>query len=147
MFSPYPGRTCTVVNDRIFPVCGRIRSFTESVTVNNHNMVVNEVDNPSEQQQRIKKKRSIQAKQKKNRKRNNQSRSIRFRYYLTRPFYYKFKSRTIRRILRQYGIQFRHIKKRYDRVIIGVKSDQARRDYEETLPYDCFSKKNYEMFR
>ena len=124
-------------------------------SVDNHIVVVNEVDNPPEQQQqqqqqqqqRIKKRRPIQGKQKKNRKRNNQLRSIRFRYYLTRPYYYKFKSRTLRTILRQHGIQFRHIKKRHGRVVIGAKTDQARRDYEETLPYDCFSKKNYEMFR
>jgi hypothetical protein len=118
-------------------------------SVVNHIEVFNEADNPPEeqQQQRIKKRRSIQAKQKKNQKRNNQLRSTRFRYCLTRPFYYKFKSRTLRRILRHHGVQFRHIKKVQDRVVIGVKTDQARRDYEGTLPYNCFNKKNYEVFR
>jgi hypothetical protein len=116
-------------------------------SVNNHIVVVNEVDNPPEeqqQQQRIKKRRSSQAKQKKNRKRNNQLRSTRYRYCLTRPFYYKFKSRTLRKLLRQHGVEFRHIKKVQDRVVIGVKTDEARRDYERTLPSNCFNKNNYE---
>jgi len=32
ILSEYPGETSTVVNDRIFLVYGRIRSFTESLT-------------------------------------------------------------------------------------------------------------------
>jgi hypothetical protein len=117
--------------------------------VNNDDGVVNEVDNPPEQpRQRVRKRRSIQARQKKNQRRNTQLRLNRFKYYLTRPYYHKLESRIIRKILRRrYGIQFRHIKKVQDRVIIGVKTDQHRRDYERTLPYNCFSKKNYEMFR
>jgi len=116
--------------------------------VNNHSVIVDGMNNPIEHhQQRIKKKRSLQAKQKKNRKRNNQFRLIRYKYYLTRSYYYRFKSRTVKKVLRYYGVQYRHIKFRDDRVVIGVKTDAARHDYEETLPYNCFNRRNYWRFR
>jgi hypothetical protein len=119
--------------------------------VDDHIVIVNEVDNPpgeqQQQQRRIKKTRSKEAKQRKNRKRNNQLRSTRFRFCLTRPYYYKFTSKQLRKILRQQGVQFRHIKKKYDQVLIGVKTDEARRDDEATLPHNCFNKKNYEAQR
>ena len=118
-------------------------------SVDSHIVVVNEVEHPPEQQQqqqRNRKRRSIQGKQRKNKKRNTKLRLTRFKYYFTRSYYYKFKSKMIRKLLRRQGVQFRHIKKGDDQVVIGVKSDEARRDYEETLPYDCFNKKNYEMF-
>ncbi|CAF4229901.1 unnamed protein product, partial [Rotaria sordida] len=73
-------------------------------SVNNHSVVVDGMNNPTEHhQQRIKKKRSLQAKQKKNRKRNNQLRLLRYKYYLTRSYYYRFKSRTVKEVLRYYG--------------------------------------------
>lgn len=116
-------------------------------SVGHHIVVANEVDNPpDQQQQRHRKRRSDQARKKKNQKRNNQLRFTRYKYYLTRPYYYKFKSRIIRKVLRHHGVQFRHIKKVQDRVVIGAKTDQARRDYERTLPYNCFNKNNYERF-
>ncbi|CAF4821270.1 unnamed protein product [Rotaria sp. Silwood1] len=105
---------------------------TTDVIVNDHNdaeaMSVNEEINPPEhQQQRVKKKRSLEAKQKKNRNRNVQLRSTRFKNYFTRPYYYKFKSKTIKKVLHHYGVQFRHTKFSYDQVVIGVKTDKARR--------------------
>jgi hypothetical protein len=115
-------------------------------SVGHHIVVANEVDNPPKQQQRHRKRRSDQARKKKNQKRNNQLRFTRYKYYLTRPYYYKFKSRIIRKVLRHHGVQFRHIKKVQDLVVIGAKTDQARRDYERTLPYNCFNKNNYERF-
>ncbi|CAF4998335.1 unnamed protein product, partial [Rotaria sp. Silwood1] len=104
---------------------------TTDVIVNDHNdaeaMSVNEEINPPEhQQQRVKKKRSLEAKQKKNRNRNVQLRSTRFKNYFTRPYYYKFKSKTIKKVLHHYGVQFRHTKFSYDQVVIGVKTDKAR---------------------
>lgn len=121
---------------------------TDEVTcVNSHIVDVDEMFNLAEQQQpRCKKHRSITAKRKRNRKRNMHIRLTRYKHSFTRPCYYKFKSKNIRNILRHYGIQFRHIKFLYDRVIIGVKNDKARRDYEEALPYNCFNKNNYQVF-
>ncbi|CAF2927168.1 unnamed protein product [Rotaria sp. Silwood2] len=120
----------------------------EVKSVNSHTVVVNEVGNPPEhQQQRDRKTRSFEAKHKKNRKRNLQLRLTRFKYYFTRPYYYKFKSKIIRKVLRHYGVQFRHIKFSYDQVVVGVKNYKARREYEEIVPYSCFNKKNYEVFR
>ncbi|CAF3863341.1 unnamed protein product [Rotaria sordida] len=117
-------------------------------SVNNHSVVVDGMNNPNEHhQQRIKKKRSLQAKQKKNRKRNNKLRSLRYKYYLTRSYYYRFKPRIVKKVLRYYGVQYRHIKFQDDRVVIGVKTDKARRDYEEILPYNCFNTRNYWRFR
>ncbi|CAF1217693.1 unnamed protein product, partial [Rotaria sordida] len=93
-------------------------------SVNNHSVVVDGMNNPTEHHhQRIKKKRSLQAKQKKNRKRNNQLRLLRYKYYLTRSYYYRFKSRTVKKVLRYYGVQYRHIKFQDDRVVIGVKRE------------------------
>jgi hypothetical protein len=117
-------------------------------SVNNHSVVVDGMNNPTEHhQQRIKKQRSLQGKQKKNRKRNNKLRLIRYKYYLTRSYYYRFKPRTAKKVLRYYGVHYRHIKFEDDRVVIGVKSAAARRDYEETLPYNCFNGRNYWRFR
>ena len=76
-----------------------------------------------------------------------QLRLIRFKYYFKRPYYYRFKSKIIRKVLRHYRVQFRHIKFSDDQVVIGVKNKKARREYKETLPYNCFDKKNYELFR
>ncbi|CAF1246123.1 unnamed protein product [Rotaria sordida] len=78
-------------------------------SVNNHSVIVDGMNNPNEHhQQRIKKKRSLQAKQKKNRKRNNKLRSLRYKYYLTRSYYYRFKPRIVKKVLRYYGVQYRH---------------------------------------
>jgi hypothetical protein len=44
-------------------------------------------------------------------------------------------------------VQHRHMKFEHDLVVIGVKSDKARRNYEKTLPQYCFDKKNYHLFR
>jgi hypothetical protein len=44
-------------------------------------------------------------------------------------------------------VQHRHMKFEHDLVVIGVKSDKARRNYEKTLPYDCFNTRNYWRFR
>ena len=121
----------------------------EMISVNNHVVVVNEVVNPPghQQQQSETKRRSSEAKRKKNRKRNMQLRLIRFKYFFKRPYYYRLKSKIIRKILRHYRVQFRHIKFSYDQVMIGVKNGRTRREYEETVPYDRFGKKNYELFR
>ncbi|CAF1435460.1 unnamed protein product [Rotaria sordida] len=120
----------------------------EVESVDNHIVVVNEeVNTPEHQQQRVRKKRSFETKQKKNRKRNMQLRVTRFTYYFTRPYYSKFKSKIIKKDLHHYGVQFRHIKFSYDQVVIGVKTNAARRDYEETLPYNCFNRRNYWRFR
>jgi hypothetical protein len=118
-------------------------------SVNNHSVVVDGLNNPTEQhQQRPNRKgRSTQGKKKKNRKRNTKLRLLRYQYVLTRPYYYRFKSRNIRKILRHYGVQHRHMKFDHDLVVIGVKSDKARRNYEKTLPYDCFNTRNYWRFR
>ena len=99
----------------------------EMISVNNHIVVVNEVVNPPEhqQQQSEKKRRSFEAKRKKNRKRNMQLRLTRFKYYFNRPYSYRFKAKIIRKILRHYRVQFRHIKFSYDQVVIGVKNDKA----------------------
>jgi len=116
--------------------------------VNNHSVVVDEMNNQIEHhQQRIKKKRSLQGKQKKNRKRNNKLRLIRYKYSLTRSYYYRFNSKTVKKVLRYYGVEYRHTKFQDDRVVIGAKTKAARRDYEETLPYNCFNGSNYWRFR
>ena len=117
------------------------------MSVNSHIVAVNDVVNPPEQQHSEKKRRSFEAKQKKNRKRNMQLRLTRFKYYFNRPYYYRFKSKIIRKILRYYRVQFRHIKFSNNQVVLGVKNEKARREYEEALPYDCFGKRNYELFR
>ncbi|CAF4720408.1 unnamed protein product, partial [Rotaria sp. Silwood2] len=117
-------------------------------SVNNHYVVVDGMNNPTEhQQQRIKKKRSLQAKQKKNRKRNNKLRLHRYKYYLTRSYYHRFKSRSLKKVLRYYDVQYRHIKFQDDKVVIGVKTKAAQRDYEEALPHNCFNRRNYYRFR
>ena len=76
-----------------------------------------------------------------------QLRLIRFKYYFKRAYYYRFKLKITRKVLRHYRVQFRRIKFSDDQVVIGVKNKKARREYEETLSYNCFDKKFYELFR
>jgi hypothetical protein len=91
--------------------------------------------------------RSRAAKIRHNRNHARQQKKHRFDYPIRREYYYRFKPRTAKRVLRYYGVHYRHIKFQDDRVVIGVKTDAARRDYEETLPYNCFDRRNYWRFR
>ncbi|CAF1337864.1 unnamed protein product [Adineta steineri] len=81
-------------------------------------------------QQPRKKTLSAEAKKKKNKKKKRSS-----------------SLKLIRKIIRYYGVSFRHVKFQGDEVVIGVKSDKNRRQYEDILPSYCFDKKNYWRFK
>ncbi|CAF4180468.1 unnamed protein product, partial [Rotaria sordida] len=64
------------------------------------------------------------------RKRNNKLRSLRYKYYLTRSYYYRFKPRIVKKVLRYYGVQYRHVKFQDDQVIIVVSAQGIIGDLE-----------------
>ncbi|CAF1550873.1 unnamed protein product [Adineta ricciae] len=107
------------------------------------------VPDPTEQEpsQRRKKIRSIEAQKKHNKKRNDHLRLFRYRHVLKRSYYYRFRLKLNRKILRHYGVLFRHVKFHGDQAIIGVKCDQDRRRCEDALPSYCFDRKNYWRFK
>ncbi|CAF1550959.1 unnamed protein product [Adineta ricciae] len=111
--------------------------------------IVQLVPDPTDQQppQRKKKIRSTEAQKKHNKKRNDHLRLFRYRYVLKRSYYYRFRLKLIRKILRHYGVLFRHVKLHGDQVIIGVKCAQDREQYEDALPSYCFDRKNYWRFK
>ncbi|CAF1522403.1 unnamed protein product [Adineta ricciae] len=111
--------------------------------------IVQLVPDPTDQQrpQRKKKIRSTEAQKEHNKKRNDHLRLFRYRYVLKRSYYYRFRLKLIRKILRHYGVLFRHVKFHGNQVIIGVKCAQDREQYEDALPSYCFDRKNYWRFK
>ncbi|UJR34740.1 hypothetical protein I4U23_027518 [Adineta vaga] len=97
--------------------------------------------------QRRKTIRSTEAQKKHNKKRNNHLRLFRYQHVLKRSYYYRFRLKLILKILRHYGISFRHVKLKDDQVVVGVKNDQHRQQYEDALPSYCFDRKNYWRFK
>ncbi|CAF4280848.1 unnamed protein product, partial [Rotaria sordida] len=84
--------------------------------VNNHDMV-DDVNDYEQQQQSLTKKRqlhsrtrSAEARKRRNRKRNLYFRMQRYRYFITRPFYYRFTMKLVRYILAEYNIYYTHVK-------------------------------------
>ena len=119
----------------------------EQMIVDNHEVVVNEVETPPVER-RPSGKRSKQAKAKRNKRHNNRLRFKRYEYPLIRYYYYKVASKVARRILKQYKVPIRHIKKIKDnQYLIGVTSAEAQRQGEQALPSNCFDKHHYEQFR
>ena len=116
--------------------------------VNYHSVDVNVREIPSvEQKKPQRKKRSAGARRKRNQKRNKHFKLLRYKYPINRPYYYKVRSRMAKKILQEYGIKPRHIKKRNGLYVIGLQNEHMRIRCEEQLPQDCFNKVNYEQFR
>jgi hypothetical protein len=118
------------------------------LSVNNHNVV--EDVNEEEQQQHVpmksksrRKRRSMEAQKYRNRKRNNVLRSLRYRYYTTRPMYYRFIMRSVRRILHQHDVYPTHVKEVDGILVIGAKSRAMQQQHQQQLPMNIFDRQHY----
>ncbi|CAF4237703.1 unnamed protein product [Rotaria sordida] len=110
--------------------------------VNNHSMVDDDKNNDQSDWVKYKschQNRSVEARRRRNRKRNDVFRRRRFRYVMTRPVYSRFTIKSIRKILRQYDISYIHTKIKQELLIIGVKYNKIKDQNEPKLPINIFS--------
>ncbi|CAF0988475.1 unnamed protein product [Rotaria sordida] len=120
--------------------------------VNNHDMV-DDVHDYEQQQQSLTKKRqlhsrtrSTEARKRQNRKRNLYFRMQHYRYFITRPFYYRFTMKLVRHILAEYNIYYTHVKPVDDLLLIGVKDKIIEQKNERRLSGDIFDRRHYYSF-
>ncbi|CAF0964784.1 unnamed protein product [Rotaria sordida] len=121
--------------------------------VNNHDIVDDVSDYEQQQQQSLTKKRqlhsrtrSAEARKRQNRKRNLYFRMQRYRYFITRPFYYRFTMKLVRHILAKHNIYYTHVKPVDDLLLIGVKDKIIEQQNERRLPGDIFDRRHYYLF-
>jgi hypothetical protein len=121
--------------------------YNNDLRINNHN-VVGDAEDHEQQHSTVKpqlgrQRRSIEARKRRNRKRNNTFRLRRYHYHITRRVYYRFTKKLIRNILHQYNIDYTHVKTVDEVLIIGVKNDEMKQQNEKQLPYDIFDRYHY----
>ena len=125
-------------------------------SVNNHAVVVDDerddnicINNSDKQQIFIKNhpRRSLEAKQRRNRKRNNIFRARRYRLFIIRPIYYRFSMRLIEFILNKFNVKYIHIKITGASLIIGVKNEELRDYNEHLLPRYIFDRRHYYLYK
>ncbi|CAF1401421.1 unnamed protein product [Rotaria sordida] len=121
--------------------------------VSNHNMVDDVSDYEQEQQSLTKKRQlhsrtlSAETRKRRNRKRNLYLRMQRYRYFITRPFYYRFTLKLVRHILAEYKIYYIHVKPVDYLLLIGVKDKIIEQQNERRLLGDIFDRLHYYLFR
>ena len=125
-------------------------------SVNNHAVVVDDerddnicINNSDKQQVFIKNhpRRSLKAKQRRNRKRNNIFRARRYRLFIIRPIYYRFSIRLIKFILNKFNVKYIHIKITGASLIIGVKNEELKDYNEHLLPRHIFDRRHYYLYK
>ncbi|CAF4150870.1 unnamed protein product [Rotaria sordida] len=120
--------------------------------VNNHDMVDHVSDYEQQQQSLTKKRqlnsrtRSAEARKRRNRKRNLYFRMQRYRYFIVRPFYYRFTMKLVRHILAEYNIYYTHVKPVDDLLLIGVKDKIMDQQNERRLIDDTFDRSHHYLF-
>ncbi|CAF4108367.1 unnamed protein product [Rotaria sp. Silwood2] len=87
--------------------------------------------------------RSIAARRQRNVIRNRRRRLGRYRCQLIRYVYRRFSMKQIKEILHQLQIRFIHTKWEGNNVIIALKTQHLREQYQRQLPIDIFDKNNY----
>ncbi|CAM4759077.1 unnamed protein product [Rotaria magnacalcarata] len=118
--------------------------------VNNHSMVVDVNDDAPTAPTTIRTKhqhRSDAARQRRNRKRNYIHRLHRYLYILVRRVYHRFTMSSIKNILRQRHISYRHVKIVASSLIIGIKNSTLQHEFDRYLPHDLFDREHYYYYR
>ncbi|CAF1438112.1 unnamed protein product [Rotaria sordida] len=87
--------------------------------------------------------RSIQSRTKRNKKRNTTRRLFRYRHVIRRALYRKFPMFMVKMILRKLHIHFVHVNRDVNELIIGIKSERLRAQYEEQIPMNLFDRNHY----
>ena len=91
--------------------------------------------------------RSLESKQRRNRKRNITHRMRRYQHYITRPIYSKFNMPLVTKILKKHDIKYVHVKVVNELLIIGLKHDMIKQKYKKQIPGDMFDRTNYYIYR
>ena len=92
--------------------------------------------------------RSVEARKRRNRKRNLALRSLRDQHVLLRPLYYRFNIRQIKKILREREVRYIHLKldKRSNCLSIDVTKSELIERYFDLIPGNLFDRDHYHLF-
>jgi hypothetical protein len=137
------------------------QELNDKLLVNNIELIMNEdneltideneeiksIEDIEQKQKSTHQRRSMKSRQSRNRKRNNTHRMRRYQHYITRPMYHKFKMPLVRKILDQRDIDYTHVKEVNGLLIIGVKDDKIKQQYQDHIPEDMFDRQNYQYHR
>ncbi|CAF0908658.1 unnamed protein product [Rotaria sordida] len=125
-----------------------LQPSNNELCVSNHDTVDDVSDYEQQQQQQsLTKKCQLHRRKRRNRKRNLYFRMQRYRYFITRPFYYRFTMKLVRHILAEYNIYYTHIKPVDDLLLIGVKDKIIEQQNERRLLGNIFDRRHYYLFR
>ncbi|CAF4910167.1 unnamed protein product, partial [Rotaria magnacalcarata] len=83
------------------------------------------------------------ARRQRNRKRNYIHRLHRCRHILVRRIYHRFTMSSVKDILRQHHIHYRHIKIVASSLIIGINNSTLQHEFNQSLPKDSFDREHY----
>jgi hypothetical protein len=118
--------------------------------VNNHDMVddANDEEEPTPTEKRTKnQQRSLQARKRRNHLRNTALKKQRYYYSIKRKWYPRFPMLMIRKILRLYNIEYKHVRDDGEELLIGLKDRRSRNTAQHQLPANIFSKRSYFHYR
>ena len=87
--------------------------------------------------------RNPQTKNRRNKKHNQQRRKYRYRHSIRRRAYHRFSLHLMRQVLRLYKINFVHVKRDNDDLLIGLKNEEDKDEAEHNLAMDIFNKHSY----
>ncbi|CAF4160299.1 unnamed protein product [Rotaria sordida] len=87
--------------------------------------------------------RSIQSRTKRNKTRNSTRRLFRYRHAIRRDLYHKFPMFMVKMILKKLNIQFVHVTRDVNELLIVIKNKHLREQYEETIPMNYFDRDHY----
>jgi hypothetical protein len=111
--------------------------------VNNHYMVddVNDKEKLAPTKKRTKnQRRSAQARHRKNHRRNTALKKKRHYYSIKRQWYPRFPMLIIRKILRLYNIDYKHVRDDGEELLIGLKDRRSRNTAQHQLPRKIFNR-------
>jgi hypothetical protein len=133
------------IDDDYIPVNNNLLNDNELI-VNNHYMVddVNDKEEPAPTKKRTKnQRRSVQARHRKNHRRNTALKKKRYYYSIKRKWYPRFPMLIIRKILRLYNIDYKHVRDGGEELLIGLKDRRSRNTAQHQLPRNIFNRQSY----
>ncbi|CAF1503680.1 unnamed protein product, partial [Rotaria sordida] len=114
----------------------------------NDNLLNDDRDEPAPTKRYTKnQQRSVQARHRKNHRRNRALKKRRYYYSIKRKWYPYFPKRTIRKILRIYNINYTHVREDGENLLIGLKNQQSENIAEHQLPRNIFNRQSYFYYR
>ncbi|CAF1463197.1 unnamed protein product [Adineta steineri] len=87
--------------------------------------------------------RSVGARAYRNKKRYAAQRARRYPDHLTRYLYRRFTRKMVGKIFKKLQIKFKYIKRDGNQVLIGMKNEELKEQFDKLLPLDMFDKDHY----